>query len=74
VLTGREISAAQALEWGLIADVVAASRLRRSAMRLARDMSRLMPDLVRRLKQAVHEGMDASLDEGLRLEARLALA
>jgi len=74
VLTGREISAAQALEWGLIAEVVAAGRLRQSAMRLAQGMTRLMPDLVRRLKQAVNEGMDASLDEGLRLEARLGLA
>ena len=74
VLTGREISAARALEWGLIADVVAGGRLRPSAMRLAQGMTRLMPDLVRRLKQAVNDGMDASLEEGLRLEARLALA
>jgi hypothetical protein len=36
-------------------------------MGLARSMARLAPDLVRRLKQAVNDGMDASLAEGLRL-------
>jgi enoyl-CoA hydratase/carnithine racemase len=73
VLTGREISASQALEWGLVERVVVADQLRQAAMESARRLTRLAPDLVRRLKQAVNEGMDASLEEGLRLEARLAL-
>jgi enoyl-CoA hydratase/carnithine racemase len=72
VLTGREISAAQACEWGLIAKVVPASKLQAAAMKLARATARIAPGLIHRAKRAVTQGLDSTLDSGLRLEARLA--
>lgn len=72
VLTGREITAAQAFDWGLVTRVVPARRLMATAMTLARAAARIAPDLTRRVKRAVNEGMDSNLDAGLRLESRLA--
>jgi enoyl-CoA hydratase/carnithine racemase len=72
VLTGREITASQALEWNLVARVVSADELEATAMKLARSAAKLSPDLTRRLKRAVNEGLDLNLEDGLRLESRLA--
>jgi enoyl-CoA hydratase/carnithine racemase len=72
VLTGRELSAAQALEWGLVARLAPPDRFLQTALSLARDIAKIPPDLTRRAKRAVNEGMDSSLADGLRLETRLA--
>lgn len=72
LLTGREISASEALDWGLVARVVAAGKLQSTALALAHSSTRIAPELVRGVKRAVIEGVDSSLDDGLRLEARLA--
>ncbi len=72
VLTGREISAACAHSWGLVARVVPASRVRETAIELARRVVRIGGDLTLCAKRAINEGLDLSLEEGLRLESRLA--
>lgn len=72
VLTGRHLSAAEAVEWGLVGRLAPADRLRQLAIELAREMARISPDLMRRLKRAVNEGVDMNLADGLRLERRLA--
>jgi enoyl-CoA hydratase/carnithine racemase len=71
VLTGREVSAAKAFEWGLVTRLAPADQLGAAAMKLARRMTQIPPDLVCRAKRAVDEGLDSRLEDGLRLEARL---
>lgn len=71
ILTGREISADKALEWGLVTRVVSAAQLDAAAVRLARDLNRLPASLVRDAKRAVNEGLNVPLAQGLRLERRL---
>ncbi|MFQ5666945.1 MAG: enoyl-CoA hydratase/isomerase family protein [Candidatus Binatia bacterium] len=71
ILTGRWLSAAEALELGIVIQVVAARRLRPAAVDLARRLCELPATLVARAKRVVHEGLDLSLAEGLALERRL---
>jgi enoyl-CoA hydratase/carnithine racemase len=71
LLTGREISAGEAFELGLVARVVPAGRLRWEALALAHRLARIDPELLQRVKCAINEGLDASLADGLALEARL---
>lgn len=72
VLTGRRLSASAAKEMGLVSRVVHPDRLRATALRVARGYARLPPELLRRLKRAVNDGLDATLADGLNLERRLA--
>ncbi len=71
VLTGRWLTAAEALRLGLVARVVAPVRLRTAAVDLARRLCEMPPALVARTKRAVNEGLDLSLAEGLALERRI---
>ncbi len=72
LLTGRRIEAAEAVRLGIVSRVVAADRLVMEAEALARDLAELDPGAVRAVRRAVREGADVPLEEGLRLEARLA--
>jgi len=73
VLTGRWLSAAEALQLGIVARIVApADDLRAAAVDLARQLCKLPPALLAQTKRAVNEGLDLSLAEGLTLEKRLA--
>jgi enoyl-CoA hydratase len=58
-LTGRSISARQALEYGLVNEVVPFSRLSASVKKLADQILAQPPEAVRATKRAIH------LDEGL---------
>lgn len=71
VLTGRELTAAQAMRWGLVTRVVPAAQIDAAAMRLARQVTSLSPALAASAKRAVNEGLDLPLGEGLALERRL---
>lgn len=71
-LTGRWIDARRALFIGLVADVVPRPALDRTALNLAKTLSRLPRERVAVAKIAVWEGLDATLAQGLELERRLA--
>jgi enoyl-CoA hydratase/carnithine racemase len=71
-LTGRRIKAAEALEMKLVNRIVLRSDLLSETEALAKKIASLDQRAVRALKQAVSRGLDLPLDEGLKLEKRLA--
>ena len=71
LLTGREVSADLALEWGLVNETVEEGRSLARATRLAEEIVRHGPIALRYLKEAVNSGLDGTLERGLRLEADL---
>ncbi len=72
-LSGRWVSAAEALRMGLVNRVVPKEALRDAAAQLALRIGRNDPVVLGRIKRAVWEGLDMALNEGLQMEARLAL-
>jgi enoyl-CoA hydratase/carnithine racemase len=72
LLTGRRVDAAEALRLGLVTRVVPAERLDGEVRSLATRIATLDPRAVQAVCRAVREGADIPLDQGLRLEARLA--
>jgi enoyl-CoA hydratase len=71
LLTGNVLSAAEALEIGLVSKIVPAEALAGEAQKLAETIAGKGPIAVRYLKEAVLKGMDMTLEQGLRLEADL---
>ncbi|HEY8187255.1 MAG TPA: enoyl-CoA hydratase-related protein [Pyrinomonadaceae bacterium] len=71
MLTGRTISATEALEFGLINRIAQAGELIASAETLAREIASLAPLAIRACLEAVIRGTDLPLAEGLALEAKL---
>ncbi len=71
LLTGRAVAAAEALEIGLVNEVVERERATERAMELASLIAGHGPVALRYLKEAVLNGMDGTLEQGLRLEADL---
>ncbi len=71
LLTSESITAAEALEIGLVSKVVAANALAGEAAKLAETIASKGPIALRYLKEAVLKGMDLTLEQGLRLEADL---
>jgi enoyl-CoA hydratase/carnithine racemase len=71
VLTGRTIDAHEALGMGLVNLVVPVDRFSTETDRLAEAFMAAGPVAARYAKEAVHKGMDLSLDQGLALEADL---
>ena len=72
ILTGRTVSAQEALAMGLIEYVVPPKELLEKATQLAEQMATNAPIAVRSAKAAVYRGADLSLADGLRLEQDLA--
>jgi enoyl-CoA hydratase/carnithine racemase len=72
LLTGRRFDAAEALRLGIVTEVVPGDNLPQRAADLARHLISLPQDAVRAVRRAVREGVDLPLEQGLRLEARLA--
>lgn len=72
-LTGEPIDAAEAYRIGLVNEVVEPSELMAAAHRLAASILKGAPVSARFIKEAINKGLDLSLDEGLRLEADLAI-
>lgn len=70
--SGRWIGPDEALEWGLAVKVVARARLEKVVLTLAAKLAQLKPELLVCSKRAVSEGLEHSLERGLRLEGRLA--
>ena len=71
LLTGRRVAASEALEIGLVNEVVGQGKTSERAMELASLIAGHGPIALRYLKEAVLNGMDGTLDQGLRLEADL---
>ena len=72
MLTGRRITAAEALESGLAHWTAPRGRLLSEAERRLREVLEAPSDTLALFKRAVNEGGDMTLDDGLRLERRLA--
>ena len=71
LLTGRRVAASEALEIGLVNEVVGQGKASERSMELATLIAGHGPIALRYLKEAVLNGMDGTLDQGLRLEADL---
>jgi enoyl-CoA hydratase/carnithine racemase len=71
LLTGDIITAAEALEIGLVSQVVPPEALTGEAQKLAEAIAAKGPIALRYLKEAINKGMDLTLEQGLRLEADL---
>ena len=69
LLTGRMIDAAEALRIGLVNKVVPAAELLNEARQMMRTMLAMGPRAVALCLEAVDQGLDMTLDEGLNLEA-----
>ncbi len=73
ILTADTITAAEALEIGLVSQVVPPGELAAEAEKLVQGVATKAPISLRYVKEAINKGMDMTLDQGLRLEADLYL-
>ncbi len=71
LLTADRIAAGEALEIGLVSNVVPPEELEREVETLAEAIAARGPVALRYLKEAVNKGLDMTLEQGLRLEADL---
>jgi enoyl-CoA hydratase len=72
-LTGRFLSADEALAWGLVNHVVAPDQLMPRAEALARQMAMAVPQALIAYKRLLDDGAGLSLDEALALERRVSI-
>ncbi len=70
VLTGKFISAEEALRYGLINKIVPAELYLSEAVKLAREIAAMSPIAVRMAKEAVLQSFNSSLEEGLVFERK----
>jgi enoyl-CoA hydratase/carnithine racemase len=68
ILSGRPFGAAEALAWGLVNEVVPASRLQDAAFDIAARIAGNAPIAVRQAKQAIRRGLQMSLSDALAFE------
>jgi enoyl-CoA hydratase/carnithine racemase len=73
ILTGETIDAKEAYRVGLVNKVVPPEKLMSTVMSMAREMASKSSIALRYTKEAVYQGMDLTLEQGLRLEADLYL-
>lgn len=73
ILTGEMIDAQEALRIGLVNRVVSKGKLMEVAMETAQGIASKGPIAFRYAKEAIYNGMDMTLEQGLRLEADLYL-
>jgi len=73
ILTGETIDAREAHRVGLVNQVVPPQELRSTVMSMAGEMASKGSIALRYTKEAVYQGMDLTLEQGLRLEADLYL-
>ena len=70
VLTGKFISAEEALNAGLINRIVPVEVLREETLKLAREIAKQSPIAVRLAKESVNNAFNSTLDEGLIFERK----
>jgi enoyl-CoA hydratase/carnithine racemase len=71
ILSGQLIGARQALDIGLVSQVVPANQVMEKVEAMSQTMATKAPISLRYVKEAVNKGMDLTLDQGIRLEADL---
>jgi E-phenylitaconyl-CoA hydratase len=71
LLTGRRISAEEALRYGLVTDVVPLRGLRDHAKALAEEIASNGPLATQAVKMLIHRGMNMPFDEAVALEQLL---
>jgi enoyl-CoA hydratase len=71
IFTGRFVDAAEALQIGLVDQVVAPDDVYESALAMARRYATGPAFALRAAKEAIDEGLDGTLDAGLRIERKL---
>ncbi|WP_005032706.1 enoyl-CoA hydratase/isomerase family protein [Holophaga foetida] len=71
LLTGNPVTGEEALRMGLVGRVCAPQQLEEETLNLAQTLARRAPLALAAVIQAVNEGSELPLSEGLRLEARL---
>jgi enoyl-CoA hydratase/carnithine racemase len=71
IFTGRRITAAEAMEYGIVHEVVAPDELRARATQIATRIAAAGPIAVRAAKEAIDRGIERPLDEALALETEL---
>jgi enoyl-CoA hydratase/carnithine racemase len=71
LLTGKPIGAQEAYRIGLVNRVVPSAELMPAAIQMAELLCKRAPLAVRAAKQAMTQGIDVSLEEGLKLERKL---
>lgn len=70
MLTGRMVSAAEAVEYGIALEACAPDALMPRAMEFAQSLAGQAPVALRELKRVIDDGMDCALSAGLTLEQR----
>jgi enoyl-CoA hydratase len=70
ILTGRNLGAAEALERGLVSQVVAREETLNAALALADEVASMPPLAVRAAKESVNRAYELSLEAGLEFERR----
>jgi len=73
ILTGEKVDAAEALRIGLIHRLVPVKELMDAATKLAEDMAARSPLAMSYVKEALHSGLDLTMDQGMRMELDLYL-
>jgi enoyl-CoA hydratase/carnithine racemase len=68
MFTAEQIDAAQALQYGLVTQVLPADQLHAAALDVAQRIAEMPPLAVRFAKRAVNRGMQTDLDSGLEYE------
>ncbi|CAN6640588.1 hypothetical protein TRVA0_018S01068 [Trichomonascus vanleenenianus] len=71
ILTGRNFSAAEALQWGLVSQVFPADKLVDEAVKTAAQIAEYSPLAVKAAKECINEGYQMPLEQGLRYERRV---
>ncbi len=71
LLTAATVDAGEALEMGLVSRLAPPEKLAEAAVALAVEIAAKGPLALRYLKEAVNQGLDMTLEQGLRLEADL---
>ena len=74
ILTGRIVEAAEALEWGLVNEVVPAGSHLKRALELAEGIAAFPQTTMLSDRRAAHEGLGRPLPDALALEAELGRA
>jgi enoyl-CoA hydratase/carnithine racemase len=73
VLTGEPMNAEEACRAGLIQRIVPLASLMQTATEMARDMAEKSPLSLSYAKEALHKGLDLTLDQGINMELDLYL-
>ena len=73
VLTGDLFGAQEAMQMGLVAELVPDAEVEKRALDMAKQIAELPPLAIEQAKEAILRGMDAPLETGLALEAKAIL-